>query len=76
MKAARIAALLAIAVVCGSYAVDLPLWGAALLVAAIVTPIALMAAYDHLWGVHAETRRLLAEGHRLAQEVAALPERY
>jgi hypothetical protein len=71
-RLAYIVALLAIAIGCMTYALDLPPWGAAALVVAALTPVLAMAVYDHLWGVQARTRQLLADGQRLGEKTARL----
>jgi hypothetical protein len=73
MKLARILALLTVAVVGLSYALDAPLWVGALTLAPTVVIMIGVTVYDNIWGVHAETRRLIAEGRRLAEETAKLP---
>jgi hypothetical protein len=71
-KLAYLAFLLVVVVVTMPFVTpDMPWWAGM----AVVTPLLAMAAvYDHLWGVHAQTRRILAEGEWLRAEVARLPE--
>ncbi len=73
MLIARIAACFALAIVGVSYALDVPLWVGALTVAPTIVFLVCATVYDNLWGVHAERRRLIAEGQRLAEETARLP---
>jgi hypothetical protein len=72
-KLAYLAFLLVVVVVTMPFVTPDMRWWAGM---AVVTPLLAMAMYDHLWGVHAQTRRILAEGEWLRAEVARLPERF
>jgi hypothetical protein len=72
-KLAYLAFLLVVVIVTMPFVTpDMPWWAGL----AAVIPLLAMAVYDHLWGVHAQMRRTLAEGERLRAEVAKLPERF